>query len=194
MKYDRDTVKQWAGDSEWRALQADYERFRAYGYSGWASEGFWGLAIYRMQRTIRKSRAPWIWAPAAVVLAVLRKVLVVVTGIDLHPNAKIGPGLLIQHASQVRVIENAKIGADCALSQICSIGAGATRGVPDIGDHVYISPHCCILGPVTIGDGATIAPNSLVLTDVPAGHTAIGVPARLLPSFKVQSFRSDNVS
>ena len=131
---------------------------------------------------------------AAVFLAVLRKMLVVVTGIDLHPNAEIGPGLLIQHASQVRVIENAKIGADCALSQICSIGAGATPGVPNIGDHVYISPHCCILGPVTIGDGATIAPNSLVLTDVPAGQTAIGVPARVLPSFKVQSFRRDNVS
>lgn len=194
MKYDRDTVKQWAGDSEWRALQADYERFRAHGYSGWASEGFWGLAIYRMQRTIRKSRSPWIWAPAAVFLAVLRKMLVVVTGIDLHPNAEIGPGLLIQHASQVRVIENAKIGADCALSQICSIGAGATPGVPNIGDHVYISPHCCILGPVTIGDGATIAPSSLVLTDVPAGQTAIGVPARLLPSFKVQSFRRNDVS
>jgi serine O-acetyltransferase len=187
MKYDGNTVKQWAGDSEWRALQADYERFRVHGLSGWGSEGFWGLAIYRVQRAIRKSRTPRLWAPAAILLAILRKLLVVATGIDLHPNAQIGPGLLIRHASEVRVIENAKIGADCALSQICTIGAGPDPGVPNIGDHVYISPHCCIIGPVTIGDGATIAPNSLVLADVPAGQTAVGVPARVLPGFKVQT-------
>lgn len=181
MKYDRDTIKQWAGDSQWRALRADFMRFRLHGYSGWASEGFWGLVIYRMQRTIRKSRAPWLWAPASVLLAVLRKLLVIVTGIDLHPKAEIGPGLLIQHASQVRIIGNAKIGADCALSHICTIGAGPTPGVPKIGDHVYIAPHVCIVGPVVIGEGATIAPNSLVIADVPAGYTAIGVPARTVP-------------
>jgi serine O-acetyltransferase len=191
VKYDRDTVKQWAGDSQWRALRADYQRFRLHGYSGWASEGLWALAIYRMQRALRMSRTPRLWAPAAVFLSVLRKLLVVVTGIDLSPNAEIGAGLLIQHGSQVRVIENTKIGVDCALSQICSIGAGATPGAPSIGDHVYMSPHSCILGPVTIGDGATIAACSLVLSDVPAGHTAMGVPARVLPRFKVQGFRTD---
>ena len=46
MKYDRDTVKEWAGDSQWRAIRADYQRFREHGYSGWGSEGFWALAIY----------------------------------------------------------------------------------------------------------------------------------------------------
>jgi serine acetyltransferase len=46
---------------------------------------------------------------------------------------------------------------------------------------------------VTIGDGATIAASSLVLSDVPAWHTAIGVPARVLPRFKVQTFRTDNI-
>jgi serine O-acetyltransferase len=194
MKYDRDTVKRWAGDSQWRALLADYQRFRLHGYSGWGSEGLWGLAIYRMQRAIRTSRRRWLWTPAAVLVAVVRKLLVIVTGIDLHPDAEIGAGLLIQHASQVRVIQGAKIGVDCALSQICTIGAGATPGAATIGDHVYISPHSCILGPVIIGDGATVAANSLVMSDVPAGHTAIGVPARVLPRFKVQEFRKDNVT
>lgn len=181
MKYDRDTIKQWAGDSQWRALQADFMRFRLHGYSGWASEGFWGLAIYRIQRAVGKSRMPWLWAPVSVLLAVLRKLLVIVTGIDLHPKAEIGAGLLIQHASQVRIIGNAKIGVDCVLSQVCTIGAGPTPGVPTIGDHVYIGPHVCIVGRVVIGEGATIAPNSLVIVDVPAGHTAIGVPARIVP-------------
>jgi serine O-acetyltransferase len=188
MKYDGDTIKQWAGDSQWRALQADYLRFRQHGYSAWACEGFWGLALYRAQRALLKSRMRRLWTPAIVLVAVLRKLLVILTGVDLHPTAEIGPGLIIHIASQIRVIENAKIGADCSLGQICTIGAGDNPGVPVIGDHVYVSPHTCIIGPVKVGDEATIAPCSLVLSDVPAGHTAIGVPARILPKFKKQSF------
>ena len=193
LKYDRDTVKEWAGNSQWRALRADYQRFREHGYSGWGSEGFWALAIYRAQRGLQKSRSRFLWKPAALLLAILRKGVQVVLGLDLHPEAEIGAGLLIQHASQVRVTRDTKIGVDCALSQINTIGAGVTPGAPRIGDHVYVSPHACIFGPVTIGDGATIAACTLVLCDVPAGHTAIGVPARILPKFSVQRFRNDSV-
>jgi serine O-acetyltransferase len=184
MTYDRDTVKEWAGNSQWRALQADYRRFRLFGYSGWGSEQFWAVAIYRTQRALRKSRTPWFWAPANMLLAVARKLLQIVTGLDLHPGAEIGAGLMILHGSQIRVWEGVKIGVDCVLGHVCTIGAGSTPGCANIGDHVYISPHSCILGPVTIGDGAKIAASSLVLSDVPAGHTAIGVPARILPRFK----------
>lgn len=192
MKYDPDTVKQWAGDGQWRALQADYQRFRLHGLSGWGSEGLWALAIYRAQRGLLKAKGRRLWAPVAGALEVLRKVLVIVTGLDLHPGADIGAGVLIQHGSQVRVIENARIGVGCTLSQVCSIGAVAS-GRPRIGDHVYIGPHACILGPVTIGDGATIAACSLVLSDVPAGHTAIGVPARIVPRPNAQPLRADSV-
>jgi serine O-acetyltransferase len=191
MKYDRDTVKVWAGDSQWRALRGDYQRFRQHGYSGWGSEGFWALAIYRTQRALQKSKRHRLWAPAAIAVAVLRKLLVVVTGMDLHPGADIGAGMLIQHGSQIRVIENTRIGVDCALSQVCSIGAGITPGAPTIGDHVYIAPHACILGPVTIGEGAIIGACTLVVSDVPANHTAIGVPARIMPRFDV--IPKDNV-
>jgi serine O-acetyltransferase len=193
LKYDRDTVKQWAGDSQWRALRADYQRFREQGCSGWGSEGFWALVIYRAQRALRNSQRSLLWAPAAIALAVLRKLLVIATGADLHPTADIGAGTFIQHGSQIRVIANTRIGVDCTLSQVCSIGAGVTPGAPKIGDHVYIAPHTCILGPVRIGDGSTIAPCSLVVSDVAAGHTAIGVPARIVPRFNVQGFRNDLV-
>jgi serine O-acetyltransferase len=124
-------------------------------------------------------------------LAVLRKALQIATGLDLHPGADIGAGTLIHHGSQVRVIESATIGVDCTLSQINTIGAGASG--PKIGDHVYIAPHACILGAATIGDGATIAACSLVLSNVPAGQTALGVPARIVPRFNVQGSRTDNV-
>ncbi len=187
----RDTVKEWAGDSQWRALKADYQRFRQHDYSGWGSEGFWVLVIYRAQRALRKSRRRFLWKPAAMALAVLRKALQIITGIDLHPEAEIGAGLLIQHGSQVWVTRDTRIGADCTISQICSIGSDITPGAPNIGDFVYIAPHACILGPVTIGDEATISPCSFVLSNVPAGRTAIGVPARIIPAFDVQRFRSD---
>jgi serine O-acetyltransferase len=193
MTYDPDTVKEWAGNSQWRALQADYRRFRLYGHSGWGSEGFWAVWIYRMQRAVTKSPTPWLWAPASVALAAARKVLQILTGLDLHPGAEIGAGLMILHGSQIRVREGVKIGVDCTLGHLCTIGAGATPGFAKIGDHVHISPHTCILGPVTIGDGAMIAASSLVLSDVPAGHTAIGVPARILPRFEGQQAERDNI-
>ena len=189
----RDTVKEWAGDSQWRALKADYQRCRQHGYSGWGSEGFWALAIYRAQRALRKSRRRLLWTPAALALAVLRKALQIIAGIELHPEAEIGAGLLIQHASQVWVSRDTRIGVDCTLSQICSIGSYLTLGAVKIGDFVYFAPQVCVLGPVTIGDEATISPCSLVLSDVPAGHTAIGVPARIIPPFDAQRFRNDNV-
>jgi serine O-acetyltransferase len=193
MIYDPYKVKEWAGNSQWRALQADYRRFRLQGYTSWGSEQFWAIAIYRMQRALRKSRAPWLWAPASALLAVLRKLLQILTGVDLHPGAEIGAGLMILHGSQVRVREDVKIGVDCVLGHVCTIGAGSTPGFAKIGDHVHISPHSCILGPVTIGDGAMIAASSLVLSDVPAGHTAIGVPARILPKLKGQQPGQDDI-
>src|SRR5271166_2225563 len=74
----RDTVKEWAGDSQWRALKANYQRFRKHGYSGLGSEGFWALVIYRAQRALRKSRRRFLWKPAAMALAVLRKALQII--------------------------------------------------------------------------------------------------------------------
>ena len=103
------------------------------------------------------------------------------TLIDLHPDAVIGPGLFIAHGGPVRVHGDTKIGADCSLHHVCTIGAGSRPGGAIIGDHVYIGCHSTILGPVTIGDCAIIAANSLVIDNVPAGCTAIGVPAKILP-------------
>jgi len=181
MKYDRNTVKAWAGDSPWRACRADLARFRTHGYTGWGSEGFWALALHRLEKVVRRCRPGWLWAPARLGLRVIRKLFKMVTQIDLHPDAEIGPGLLIAHGGPIRVHGATKIGADCALHHVCTIGAGLQPGGATIGDHVYIGCHSSIIGAVTIGDGAMIAANSLVITNVPAGFTAIGVPARMLP-------------
>ena len=173
-------MKIWAGSSQWRAWRADLARFKAHGYSGWGSEGFWALTVYRLQRAVGKARPRWAWLPIRLVLGMIKKVLTLVTHINLHPNAEIGPGLLIPHVGPIQVFPWARIGADCAIHQVCTIGAGAKPGGPTIGDHVMIGCHTCILGPVTVGDFAKIGAGAVVVTDIPAGSTAVGVPAKAI--------------
>jgi serine O-acetyltransferase len=97
--------------------------------------------------------------------------------------------MIIPHGGPIRVHGDSKIGADCALHHVCTIGAGPRPGGATIGDHVYIGCHSSIIGAVTIGNDSMIAANSLVLSDVPPGFTAIGVPARMFP---VKSPRYDD--
>lgn len=182
MKYDRDTVRQWVGNSQWRACRADLARFKLQGYTGWGSEGFWALAIFRLQKIVRQRRPGWLWAPARLTLGLLKKLLSVVTLIDLHPDAEIGPGLIICHGGPVRIHAATRMGADCAIHGACTIGAGPQPGGAVIGDHVFIGCQASIIGAVTIGDDATVAANSLVISDIPAGCTAIGVPVKILPT------------
>jgi serine O-acetyltransferase len=179
MKYNGNTVKAWVGESQWRAIRADFARFRKQGLSGWASEGFWAILIYRLQRIVRSYRPRWVWRPALWVLHIVRKLFTTVTHIDIHPSAEIGPGLFIPHVGSIRVHAATKIGADCLIFHGCTIGAQTGGAV--ISDHVFISCNSTIIGSVTIGDGASIGANSLVVDNVPAGMTAIGVPARILP-------------
>jgi serine O-acetyltransferase len=136
------------------------------------------VAIYRLQKVVRRRRSRWLWMPIRLTLGVIDKLFTMVTHANIHPDAQIGPGLLVPHGC-VRIHGNAKIGADCTIHQVCTIGAGPRPGGATIGDHVVIGCHSCIIGAVTIGDGAIIAPNSLVISDVPAGATAMGVPARI---------------
>ena len=186
LRYNRNTVKAWAGDSQWRACRADWARFRKAGYSAWGSEGFWALVLHRLQKVVRQRRPGWLWTPARLALRVVRKLFVMVTLIDIHPDAEIGPGLIIPHGGPIRVHAATKIGADCALHHMSTIGAGPRPGGATIGDHVYIGCHSSIIGAVTIGDGAMIAANSLVISNVPAGFTAIGVPAKMLPEMSLR--------
>jgi len=193
LKYDGDTIKAWAGDNQWRAFRADLAHFRKHGYSGWESGGLWALVIYRLQKVVHRCQPRWLWMPLRLTLGAVAKLFTMVTHTNIHPDAQIGPGLLIPHVG-LRVHGDAKIGADCIIHQVCTIGAGPRAGGATIGDHVTIGCHSCIIGAVAIGDGATIAPNSLVISDVPAGATAMGVPARIFhaePPAGVIHHRSD---
>ena len=105
------------------------------------------------------------------------------TGIEIHPAAKIGRGLFIDHGSGVVIGETAEIGDDCTLYQGVTLG-GTGKDVgkrhPTLGDRVMIGAGAKILGPFTIGSDSTIGANAVVLSEVPPNCTAVGVPARII--------------
>ena len=182
VKYSSETIKAWVGESQWRALRADFARFKENGRACWGSGSFWVLAIFRFQTIAERSEKLWLWLPARILLTVLKKLLTVFTHISIGVGAQIGPGLLLPDTGPLRIHRTAKIGADCVLQGTVTIGAGGDgNDGATIGDHVTIGCHSSVIGRVAIGDNGYIAPCSLVLSDIPAGAAAIGVPARLIP-------------
>jgi serine O-acetyltransferase len=114
-------------------------------------------------------------------LAVLRHAFwSVVCGADIPLNSQLGGGLLLPHPNGVVIHPDAIIGVNCLVFQQVTIGHGARSGAPVIGGHVDIGAGAKILGGVSIGDHARIGANAVVLIDVPAGASAVGVPARVI--------------
>ncbi len=114
------------------------------------------------------------------------------TGIEIHPGATIGKGLLIDHGTGVVIGETAVIGDDCTIYQGVTLGGtGKDQGKrhPTLGDRVLVGAGAKILGPFTVGDDAKIAANAVVLHPVPAHATAVGVPANIV---RVKGKRVDN--
>lgn len=105
------------------------------------------------------------------------------TGIEIHPGAKIGRGVFIDHGSGVVIGETAEIGDGCTIYQGVTLGGtGKDKGKrhPTLGKNVLVGSGARILGPFTVGDNAKIAANAVVLSEVPANSTAVGVPARVV--------------
>lgn len=152
----------------------------------------------------REAKAFWAWQPSRSLLASirayqrleqgtglsarLRRRLVVlrhrfwsvVTGADIPLNARIGGGLLLPHPNGVVVHPQAEIGPNCLLFQQVTLGMGADGAVPTLGGHVDVGAGAKLLGGVHVGDHARVGANAVVLHDVPAGTTAVGMPARVL--------------
>lgn len=105
------------------------------------------------------------------------------TGIEIHPGAKIGRGLFIDHGMGVVIGETAEIGDNVTMFHGVTLGGtGKEKGKrhPTVGDNVIIGTGAKILGPVVIGNAVKIGANSVVLKDVPSMSTAVGVPARII--------------
>lgn len=105
------------------------------------------------------------------------------TGVDIHPAARIGRRLFIDHATGLVIGETAEIGDDVTLYHGVTLGGTSTqkgKRHPTLGNRVIVGAGAKLLGPIEIGDDARIGSNAVVLKAVPAGATAVGVPAQIV--------------
>lgn len=105
------------------------------------------------------------------------------TGIEIHPGAKIGRRLVIDHGMGVVVGETAVIGDDCILFHGVTLGGikfDPIKRHPTVGDKVLIGAGAKVLGPITLGYGCRVGANSVVTRDVPTGVTVAGMPAKII--------------
>jgi serine O-acetyltransferase len=139
-----------------------------------------GLHALVWHRLVSNRLWRWGWRWAARWLAHWGRWL---TGIEIHPGATIGRRVFIDHGMGIVIGETAEIHDECTLYHGVTLGGTSwNKGKrhPTLGKGVVIGAGAKILGPVLVGDGAKIGSNAVVVRDVPAGATAVGVPARIL--------------
>jgi len=139
-------------------------------------KGFHALQAYRV--------AHWLWQQGRTSLALfLQNRISSVFAVDIHPAARIGSGIMLDHATGIVIGETAVVGDNVSIMQSVTLGGtGKESGDrhPKVGDGVLISAGAKILGNINIGEGAKIGAGSVVLMDVPAHTTAAGVPAKII--------------
>ena len=121
------------------------------------------------------------------------------TGIEIHPGAKIGKNLFIDHGMGVVIGETSEIGNDVTIYHAVTLG-GISPSIdserqrhekrhPTIGNDVVIGSGAQIIGPIKVGNGSRIAANAVVVNDVPEGATMVGVPAKVIKTGNKGNFR-----
>jgi serine O-acetyltransferase len=136
--------------------------------------GVHAVALHRVAHRL------WTWGlrlPARMLSHLTR----FLTGIEIHPGARIGRRLVIDHGDGVVIGETAEIGDDVLMYHQVTLGGTSLAGGkrhPTIGDKVILGAGAKILGPIVVGEGARVGANAVVLSDVPPGQTVVGIPAR----------------
>jgi serine O-acetyltransferase len=165
-----------------RALRADLRRF-----PWWAPvlhPACWSVVAFRLQgatlELAEACRIPRVLVlPFVYLWAVFMQVL---TGNEIPPTTRIGPGLMIWHSGGIVIHSASVIGGGCTLHQGVTIGVRYGGGdTPTIGERVDFGAYAQVIGGVTVGDDCKIGTMTVVLNDVPAGATAVGIPARTIP-------------
>lgn len=126
----------------------------------------------------------WLWIHKFTTLArFLSHILRFLTGVEIHPGAKIGRRFFIDHGMGVVIGETAEIGNDVLLYQGVVLGGVShekTKRHPTLGNRVVVGAGAILLGPITIGDGARVGAGSVVISDIPENATVVGVPGRVV--------------
>ncbi|HUO16156.1 MAG TPA: DapH/DapD/GlmU-related protein [Verrucomicrobiae bacterium] len=147
------------------------------------------IVCYRFGHWVEHVNVPVVSFILRIVAGVFQRLVQMLIGIYISPDAEIGPGLVIHTPFGIIVGPN-KIGSHCTIQSGVVLAAG-TRG---IGDNVYFGAGAKVMGGAKIGNNVVVAANSLVLTDVPDNMTVIGVPARIrIPGGRPKRFKWNTV-
>ena len=147
--------------------------------------GVHAVAAYRLAHRIHKNGHTF-------VARAISQTARFITGIEIHPGATIGKGLVIDHGMGVVIGETAEIGDNCTLYQGVTLGGtGKDLGKrhPTLGNNVMVGAGAKVLGPFRIGDHTKIAANAVVLAEIPENCTAVGIPAKVV---KKQGVKVEN--
>ena len=141
--------------------------------------GTFTVIVYRFGRWAYGVKIPVIRQILIGLYLFIDVLCVAITGMKVHPESEIGPGLVIHTFSCVHVLVK-RMGHSCTINQGVSLANVRGSGRPIIGNNCYFGAGCKVMGGVTLGDNVVVAANSLVITDVPSDCTVMGVPARII--------------
>ncbi|MCA4708986.1 serine O-acetyltransferase, partial [Mycobacterium avium subsp. hominissuis] len=126
----------------------------------------------------------WLWRRGARLAArICAEITRILTGVEIHPGAVLGPGLFIDHATGVVIGETAEVGEDVTIYHGVTLGgSGRDTGKrhPTIGDRVIIGAGAKVLGAIKIGDDSRIGANAVVVKEVPSSAVVVGVPGQVI--------------
>jgi len=144
--------------------------------------GVHAILFHRLAHGFWKIKLKWL---ARFISAISRWL----TGIEIHPGAKIGRRFFIDHGMGVVIGETAEIGDDCTLYHGVTLGGTSWdkgKRHPSLGNNVVVGAGAKILGPIMINNNARVGSNSVVVKDVPEGATVVGIPAHVVGSAEHQ--------
>lgn len=166
-------------------ISSDYKKYKKYGGNFltivFFTQGFWAILQYRIANGgYREIRIPVLRQIFLFMCLLWQKNIEIFTGISIPASATIGHSFYIGHFGGVILNSKSIIGNNCNISQGVTIGVSGIdekRGVPVIGNNVYVGANAVVAGKVTIGDNVLIGACSLVNTDVETNCVMLGVPA-----------------
>lgn len=138
--------------------------------------GFHAILLHRVIHALHEAQVP-------LLPRLLSNVGRFLTGVEIHPAAKIGKGVFIDHGMGVVIGETAEVGDGCTIYQGVTLGGTSLlheKRHPTLGKNVTVGVNAAVLGAITIGDNSKVGGGSVVVKDVPPNSTVVGVPARLV--------------
>lgn len=165
-------------------IHTDYKKYKKYGGNFFTivffTQGFWAVFQYRIAHSVYRFPIPILKQLLQFFCLIWQKVIEMTTGISIPASAQIGHSFYIGHFGGIILNAKTSIGNNCNLSQGVTIGVsgqGENRGVPKIGNNVYVGTNVVIAGNIMIADNVLIGACSLVNTNVAANNVMLGVPA-----------------